>query len=1188
MSSKTVQKVVAKKLKYYLDVKRREDAFDLSGPYLPAEDPNPLRAGPTLAYDGIHDRSLKHYYRDNNIKKQLQHMKIPQNMHRSREKTIRRYVDTTMASVDYRLKAGPISPYAFPQTVHPRPPPHRPKALMTVDEYFRTRKGSKRRKTPVHIVGKPRRISRRSPPQHIDKNERERLVNMASKLIVATETVALPQQKMQSKGFQANEEELPPLQSSSRRHSSTTESPFTSGHESESSHDAMKPAPPKNKPSSAHRRRPQSSFFKSSSFESPGKSTSGVHVVLPAGAETDTDKIKYLMDRMNLDGRGTSVMASPRQVDSRRPKSAIYPSKSEGFTSTGVNPIPSPYEYDDDFYSDEDSPHPASSPKMSWMEGDHEKIDMSTQTVVHSGTQTRFTEVNDEPKEREVFIPSKLSWADRGTTDAVDSRPPVAVATSGAATVNEPTNTATEIETQTRNRDLEPKVITYEVYIKTGDRLGAGTKATVKITIFGEYGNSGERQLLRSKTHRSKFQRGQVDVFAIDSLFLGKILSVRVGHNETRLGYGWFLDKVYVKEGVDATRAFEFKCNRWFSSRDDDGQVMRDLPVYDVVPASHVAAILPKVVERQDDQFFSPSDSETTQSEGEETPREYEPRPRETRHSKAKTKAKKSKPKPKAEVLDEEGGFKPVPAENLFEVSDEENDNDKDNEEDRFFEPSQEASGSEHSDEEVVDRKPPKNVTNKPPPAPAKKPSKVKHLPKLAAVKKEKDKSSSSEEERAKSGEEEREEEEKEKEEEEQVTPEEPRSSEEESKPKPGRPKGTHHLRLVTTAVSPFLKSRAKKQPSPIAEEPSPETPRKPEPEVTQDRDESDEEPQVEFTPTEKKKAERPTSAHSTHSEDFEEGFRAGIRKKQEEERMKHRASISESENVFRTGPSIHDAAKKGDLARIKELIGVAPAMKSVPDEKGMTALHIASSNGHLDCVKWLAVSGVDLGQETPTGYTAIHLAAMGGHVNCMMILSAMGSVVNCKTVDDQTPLHLAAMSGHLECVKWLLANRSRTEAEDSNGRTALDIAEEYGHEDIVKLLKKFKKELTRQDSTLAQLMTAEKKRRKSNESMVSDNDGAPSKVSDSGVGGMESEEDNWISDAEDDNNEDGVMKDRRTESKRAPDRPDSASRSRTDSIVSAEEKKMMFDKQRMKMKKRNSSFLDSIRMDVENDEEEF
>ena len=36
------------------------------------------------------------------------------------------------------------------------------------------------------MVGKPRRILRRSPPQHVSRDERERLVDMASKLIVAT------------------------------------------------------------------------------------------------------------------------------------------------------------------------------------------------------------------------------------------------------------------------------------------------------------------------------------------------------------------------------------------------------------------------------------------------------------------------------------------------------------------------------------------------------------------------------------------------------------------------------------------------------------------------------------------------------------------------------------------------------------------------------------------------------------------------------------------------------------------------------------------------------------------------------------------------------------------------------------------------------------------------------------------
>ena len=75
-----------------------------------------------------------------------------------------------------------------------------------------------------------------------------------------------------------------------------------------------------------------------------------------------------------------------------------------------------------------------------------------------------------------------------------------------------------------------------------------------------------------------------------------------------------------------------------------------------------------------------------------------------------------------------------------------------------------------------------------------------------------------------------------------------------------------------------------------------------------------------------------------------------------------------------------------GNLERMRELIEVNPLMKSAKDERGMTPLHLASSKGHIDCVQWLAVSGVDLADETPTGYTAMHLAAMNGHVSCMMV----------------------------------------------------------------------------------------------------------------------------------------------------------------------------------------------------------
>lgn len=50
----------------------------------------------------------------------------------------------------------------------------------------------------------------------------------------------------------------------------------------------------------------------------------------------------------------------------------------------------------------------------------------------------------------------------------------------------------------------------YTVEVYTGDMRGGGTDANVFITIFGDQGDSGERPLVKSETHKNKFEKGQV------------------------------------------------------------------------------------------------------------------------------------------------------------------------------------------------------------------------------------------------------------------------------------------------------------------------------------------------------------------------------------------------------------------------------------------------------------------------------------------------------------------------------------------------------------------------------------------------------------------------------------------------------------------------------------------------------
>jgi hypothetical protein len=100
--------------------------------------------GPTLAYDGIHDRSLKHYFRDPEVKTQVGKMTISSGK-ACRESEIRRVLDGEMSRRNYKLDNESQSPYLSTMRKRNTPPRHRPQALISVDEYLKTKKGAKQR-----------------------------------------------------------------------------------------------------------------------------------------------------------------------------------------------------------------------------------------------------------------------------------------------------------------------------------------------------------------------------------------------------------------------------------------------------------------------------------------------------------------------------------------------------------------------------------------------------------------------------------------------------------------------------------------------------------------------------------------------------------------------------------------------------------------------------------------------------------------------------------------------------------------------------------------------------------------------------------------------------------------------------------------------------------------------------------
>uniref|UniRef100_A0A8C0KDS2 Lipoxygenase homology PLAT domains 1 n=1 Tax=Canis lupus dingo TaxID=286419 RepID=A0A8C0KDS2_CANLU len=83
--------------------------------------------------------------------------------------------------------------------------------------------------------------------------------------------------------------------------------------------------------------------------------------------------------------------------------------------------------------------------------------------------------------------------------------------------------------------EQKDKSTTFSVTVKTGDKKNAGTDANVFITLFGTQDNTGMTLLKSSKTNSDKFERDSIEIFTVETLDLGDLWKVRIGHDNTGL-----------------------------------------------------------------------------------------------------------------------------------------------------------------------------------------------------------------------------------------------------------------------------------------------------------------------------------------------------------------------------------------------------------------------------------------------------------------------------------------------------------------------------------------------------------------------------------------------------------------------------------------------------------------------------
>ncbi|KAI0238955.1 hypothetical protein LSAT2_010291 [Lamellibrachia satsuma] len=181
-----------KKLKHYFEVRRLEDGFDLSGTDSPKLDHPPLKSRPTLLYDGLHDRPLKHYFHPQEVRTKLTHFNTPPGCE-SREKKVRRMVEKQMRKSHYVAPA--VADVMYRNELRRQgkevPPPNTTGFGIPL-----------RRRRGKSAGGASYPVLRNAPPRYLSSGEAHRLVNMATKLLVATETIdlSLPVQRRKENG----------------------------------------------------------------------------------------------------------------------------------------------------------------------------------------------------------------------------------------------------------------------------------------------------------------------------------------------------------------------------------------------------------------------------------------------------------------------------------------------------------------------------------------------------------------------------------------------------------------------------------------------------------------------------------------------------------------------------------------------------------------------------------------------------------------------------------------------------------------------------------------------------------------------------------------------------------------------------------------------------------------------------
>ncbi|WDK16644.1 hypothetical protein CGRA01v4_07927 [Colletotrichum graminicola] len=133
----------------------------------------------------------------------------------------------------------------------------------------------------------------------------------------------------------------------------------------------------------------------------------------------------------------------------------------------------------------------------------------------------------------------------------------------------------------------------------------------------------------------------------------------------------------------------------------------------------------------------------------------------------------------------------------------------------------------------------------------------------------------------------------------------------------------------------------------------------------------------------------------------------------------------------------LHQAASWGNLVVVGMLLDQGASVDA-RDRWGMTALHVAVSQGYEEVADLLLRSGADVHAVAARRRkrTAMHIAAHLGHVGVVEVLLRHGAVVDARDGGGETPMNLAVAKGHRKVRDFLIERGAEVQSLNGRGLT--------------------------------------------------------------------------------------------------------------------------------------------------------